>query len=78
MVSYWMSGKKRGTPRTATAQAPDIAHPIRCVSQSTPFEFQKLLWSTDWALSEGQEDELAMRAAQMVVESIKRVCACKL
>lgn len=29
--------------RTAAAQEPEMTHPIRCVSQSRPSEFQKVL-----------------------------------
>lgn len=37
-----------------------MTHPMRCLSQFTPFELQKLVWSTSAELSDGQDDEPAM------------------
>ena len=63
---------KQSLRHTARAQAPEMAHPILCVSQLTPSDPQNELWSTACVLSEGQEDELAMLRGIWCVEKVKR------
>ena len=60
MLDERMPGTPARRQRTTAAHEPEMTQPILCASQFTPSELQKLLWSTAWVLSDGQDAELAM------------------